>query len=241
MSVHGACFDNGQAGKCGPKCEEYIQGHCHIEDEIDEMADVDCLTCEYCDDDFMCCYGASSKRVNVESYYDDEEAPPWCPLIKTKRDKREESTMADKTFNFDGKTAQVKGNAVNALETAKNTLVTLQQGQAVVTAVKIALKKMPACPDGFKSLLDTPYGDMVVGLILHTVGPVLTGSPMVLKAVKAANVAGVVELSRSITFIQDAIEAAMAGIPGLDTLVKDKHDYRDERVKDELGGENGES
>lgn len=37
MSVHGVCFDNGMAGKCGYACQQFIDGDCGIGDEIVEQ------------------------------------------------------------------------------------------------------------------------------------------------------------------------------------------------------------
>jgi len=37
MSIHGACYDAGQSGECGPECDVYQNGECHIEEEIDDM------------------------------------------------------------------------------------------------------------------------------------------------------------------------------------------------------------
>jgi len=220
MSIHGACYEAGQSGKCGRECEVFLEGDCEIEDEVQERFP-ECHDCKW-ERSYECkfpdiCDHVGSLDMYVDYYKANRGAPVWCPLNNknNKTNKKQENSMKEKRFDFENKAGQVKGNAVNALDTAKNTIVTLQQGKAVVAAVKGSLKKLPQCPEGFKALLDTPYGDMIVGLVLHTAAPVLTGSPIVLKAVKAANVAGAVELSNSITFIQDAIEAAIAGLPGL--------------------------
>ncbi len=209
MSIHDPCFENGQSGKCGRECEVFQDGDCALEEEIRKRFP-ECHDCRH-ERSYECKFPkVRTTDWNVSKNYDNETSPKWCPLKL-----KQENSMNDKRFDFENKAGQVKGNAVTALDTAKNTIITLQQGKAVVAAVKGSLKKLPQCPEGFKALLETPYGDMIVGLVLHTAAPVLTGSPLVLKAVKAANVAGAVELSNSITFIQDAIEAAIAGLPGL--------------------------
>ncbi|RLD82416.1 MAG: hypothetical protein DRJ15_01555 [Bacteroidetes bacterium] len=217
MSTHGACYDAGQSGKCGVECPVYQDGKCEIANEILELSVIKCGDCVhvYCESDdydyeYTCDHSDSPNHEYIDKPHRNNTSPKWCPLKL-----KQENSMNDKRFDFENKAGQVKGNAVTALDTAKNTIITLQQGKAVVAAVKGSLKKLPQCPEGFKALLETPYGDMIVGLVLHTAAPVLTGSPLVLKAVKAANVAGAVELSNSITFIQDAIEAAIAGLPGL--------------------------
>jgi len=38
MSIHGACFDNGQSGNCGFECSAFMEGDCEIQDEICEEA-----------------------------------------------------------------------------------------------------------------------------------------------------------------------------------------------------------
>ena len=86
--------------------------------------------------------------------------------------------------DFTGKGAQVKDNGIKALETAKNTMVVMQRGQAVITAIKTALANAPGTPEPMKALLDTAYGDMVIGLLLHTAAPVLTGNKIIMEAVK---------------------------------------------------------
>jgi len=148
------------------------------------------------------------------------EVKERCNVMdETKRNKRGEDTMS-KQFDFNESTAQVKNNALTAFETTKNVIVQIQQGETVITAVKATLLKAPGCPDNLKILLATPYGDMIVGMILHTIAPVLTGSPVIMKAVKAANVAGAVKVSQQFTFIQDAIESAIGSIPGFEDLSK---------------------
>ena len=124
--------------------------------------------------------------------------------------------------DFTGKGAQVKDNAVNALETAKNTMVVMQRGQSVITAVKTAIKNAPGTPAPLASLMDTAYGDMVVGLILHTAAPVFTGNKLIMDAVKDANVAGTVVVSQQFTFLQDTIEQAILAIPGFASTAMDK-------------------
>lgn len=116
--------------------------------------------------------------------------------------------------------SQVKENAVDAISTAKDVIIQIQKGGAVIAAVKGGLKKAPGCPDSLKLLIDSPYGDMIVGLILHTTAPILTGSPTIIDAVKSANVAGAVALSSQFTFIQDAIENAIESIPGIDVMTE---------------------
>lgn len=34
MSIHGICFDEGQAGHCGFNCDGHYEGECTIQDEI---------------------------------------------------------------------------------------------------------------------------------------------------------------------------------------------------------------
>lgn len=36
MSIHGACFDEGQSGNCGIDCRVFLSGDCSIENEIVE-------------------------------------------------------------------------------------------------------------------------------------------------------------------------------------------------------------
>ena len=37
MSIHGICFDEGQAGRCGLECEGFLNYECEIPDEIIEI------------------------------------------------------------------------------------------------------------------------------------------------------------------------------------------------------------
>lgn len=34
MTIHGVCFDNGMAGKCGHECSEYLDGKCKSSYEV---------------------------------------------------------------------------------------------------------------------------------------------------------------------------------------------------------------
>ena len=150
--------------------------------------------------------------------------------LKNEYHEKENNTMSK--FEVDEnatKQAQVKGNALNAMETAKNVIVQMQQGQAVIAAVRGAIKKAPGVPDGLKELMDSPYGSLITGLILHTTAPILTGNEHIQKAVKAANIAGAVELSNQFTFIQDAIETAISSIPGFNAIVDKGADYLGKR------------
>lgn len=241
MDWHGRCHDNGMSGKCGRECGAFIDGECEVEDEIKER-DPLCYDCKWCDSYYGCTHEKHYhyRYRDVRDHYNNETVPGWCP-IKTNNEKTErktkENNMTTEKMDFEAKTAQMKGNAITAIDTVKNTVIMMQQGKTVVTAVKAALKKTPACPEGLKLLLDTPYGDMVVGLLLHTTAPILTGNPTIIKAVKAANVAGAVELSNSITFIQDAVESAISSIPGFDAMAGMAADKIDDLTGQGVGTE----
>lgn len=43
MSIHGICFDEGQAGNCGLECQGFLEGECPIPLEIAEIFKDDLL------------------------------------------------------------------------------------------------------------------------------------------------------------------------------------------------------
>lgn len=189
---------------------------------------VEFIRCDECehpieDDDYekmWCDHPDNDNRHYIDGYYEDGKSPAWC-IRRRKQQSEMDAMKQERNFDmtdFDAKTAQVKGNAITAADTVKNVVVQHQQGLAVITLVKSALKKAPGFPEPLKALLDTAYGDLIVGLVLHTCAPVLTGSPTVIKAVKAANVAGAISLSTSFTFIKDSIEGAINGMPELQEM-----------------------
>jgi len=190
-----------------------------------------CDNCRYADtkcDEYVCSY--KGWNTDIDDHYEEETAPAWCPLNQ-KKVKKEKQQMG-KEFDFD-KVAQVKGNAVNAIETAKNVVIQLQKGKTILAAVKSTLRKAPGCPDNLKLLLDTPYGDAVVGLIMHTVAPIMTANTTIMSAVKAANLAGAVALSDQFTFIQDAVTNAIESLPGMEALKEAAKDKLAEATKKE--------
>jgi hypothetical protein len=166
-------------------------------------------------------YNHCSIEIDVEycKQYRHGTIEPTESKLKNKYHEEENNTMNSKHFDVKEKQAQVKGNALNAFDTAKNVVVQMQQGQAVISAVRGAIAKAPGVPQGLKELMASPYGSLITGLILHTTAPILTGNEHIIKAVKAANIAGAVELSNQFTFISDAIEGAIASIPGFDAIL----------------------
>lgn len=41
MSIHGTCYDNGQAGNCGRECELFESGECEAYDDVYESLSLD--------------------------------------------------------------------------------------------------------------------------------------------------------------------------------------------------------
>jgi len=245
MSRHGLCYDEGQSGRCGRECQAFQDGDCEIEDEIKER-EPECVLCNYNSDinDDRCTHPQQCPGSDIEDFIDNQEgSPEWCPIKRQNETKQQENeNMTDSKFDYNAKQAQVKGNALNAMDTVKNVVVQMQQGKAVIAAVRGAIQKAPGLPKGLRELIASPYGDLIVGLILHTTAPILTASPVIIKAVKAANVAGAVELSNQFTFVSDAIEGAIASIPGFEEVKEViKETIADAKPLDEEEGVDGDS
>lgn len=49
MSTHGICFDNGNSGKCGVECEQFIEGGCANWSGICANGCAACTSCELLD------------------------------------------------------------------------------------------------------------------------------------------------------------------------------------------------
>lgn len=130
---------------------------------------------------------------------------------------------SNKSFEFDeevkrysDKEAGVKGvagdvwkNTKDTLNYAKSTVITMQRGAAVLAAVKSSLLVVPGLPDSVKEILESKYGDLIVGVILSSVGPSVVTNPLAGRAMRDASTVGVVRLSEEFDFLKRFIEGVV--------------------------------
>ena len=113
------------------------------------------------------------------------------------------------------KVKKVINNTKDALNETKKTIVKMQKGKAVLSAVKTSLINTPGIPIQVKSVLSMEgYGDLLTGLLLNIASSSLTSNRTIISAVRDANFVGSVEFSKQFTFFENLIENAITDVVG---------------------------
>jgi len=144
----------------------------------------------------------------------------WNQTKNAKNAKKEETkTMGHR---FDESVGKVKSNVASTAKTTAIALAEIKAGQAILTSLKSSIKTVPGFPKKFDFVLESDWADIVIGGTLAFIVPMVTSSPKINMAAKAAGMAATVAASGKLSFIENIIDGVISKVP--DVLLSDGKD-----------------
>lgn len=103
-------------------------------------------------------------------------------------------------------TSQIKKSGAEA----KNTIIQMQKGAAIISALKTSLIESNILPEKAAVFInESPFADILIAQVLGNAAVLFTDSDIIAEAAEAAQFVGNVRASESITVLQSFIEATI--------------------------------